>query len=256
MKKIGLFFIVLFIMVLSLTACSSDEGSEVDTPPTATPVVNVPDQPESDESEPEAPPDVDVDTSRGLFDSEAMIANLQDYVLRPEDLPNEYRIIDGGELHQTNLRVIQTVGEVEGKRYMAATDRQDGWSLELERVNREELIPYTLFTQIEVFETSEGAQTAFGPDWLPVYQETEDEDKIPNWIEGGCDFGDGCILYYYEKLDPATELTTLEYEMVFVVKNVLGKIMGRGVDYDMDPEFFNDAAEILFSKVEAAPEAE
>jgi hypothetical protein len=258
MKKISLFFIVLIIIALALTACSSDEGSDVDTPPTATPVINVPEQPESDEAELESeePPEVDVNSSRGLFDSDTMIENLQNYVLRSEDLPNEYRIIGGGELHHNNQRVINTVGEVEGKRYMAATGRLDGWSLELERVKRDELIPYTFYSQVEVFETTEGAQTAFSPDWLPVYQETEDEDKIPNWIEEGCDYGDGCLLYFFEKLDPATELTTLQYEMVFVYRNVVGKIMARGVDYDMAPDYFSDAAEIFFSKVDAAPLAD
>jgi hypothetical protein len=267
MKKYSLIFIVIFVIALVLTACSSDaasEASEAPEEPKPTAVANVPDQPEESktddetmtEAEPEAPPEVEVDTSKGLFDSAAMVENLDAYVLRPEDMPNQYKIPADGEQHMTNLKVINSVGEVMGKRYMAASGRIDGWYLELQRVNKEELIPYTIFSQIEVFETSDGAETAFGPEWLPVYQETEDDTKTPNWIEDGCDLGDACLMYYYEELDPATELTILQYEVVFVYKNVLGKVMGRSPDYDMNPEFIQNAAQILFDKIDAAPLAE
>ena len=267
MKKFSLFFIVIFIVALALTACSSgDSASEpaedVSAPeePTATAVANVPDQPkeESDdaEAEPEAPPEVEVEAGKDLFDSAAMVEELDAYVLRPEDMPNQYKIPANGEQHMTNLKVINTIGEVKGKRYLAASGRIDGWSLELERVNKEELIPYKIYSQIEVFETSEGAATAFGPEWLPVYQEGEEGAPTPNWIEDGCDLGDACVMYYYEELDPATELTILQYEIVFVYNNVIVKVMGRSPDYDMKPDYIENTAQLLFDKIDAAPLAE
>ena len=63
-------------------------------------------------------------------------------------------------------------------------------------------------------------------------------------------------MYYYEKLDPATELTTLQYEVAFVYKNVLAQAMGRGLDFDMKPEYIVEAAETLFEKIDTAPMAE
>jgi hypothetical protein len=246
MKKKYLLLIVAFVIAVALTACSSG-GEQGPSEPEPTAVVNVPEEAE------EAPEDApDVSGSRGLFDAEAMVENLDDYVLRIEDLPNEYRIVSDGEQHMTNLKVINAVGEVEGKRYIAATARVDGWTLELERVNKDELVPYTIFSQNEVFETSEGAQTAFGSDWFHAYS---DEEMEPNWVEDGCDFGDACVMFYYEKLDPATELTTLQYEVAFVYKNVLAQVMGRGLDFDMKPEYIVEAAEILFEKIDAAPMA-
>jgi hypothetical protein len=264
MKKISIFFIVIFIVALALTACSSDSADEAPEEPKPTAVANVPDQPKDAEPEgeapaeeqPEAPPEVKVDTSRGLFDTAAMIESLDAYVLRPEDMPNQYKIIVDGEQHMNNLKVINSVGEVEGKRYIAGTGRMDGWTLELQRVNKEELIPYTIFTQVEVFETSEGAEAAFGQDWLPVYQENEDETKDPHWVEGGCDLGDACLMYYYERIDPATEVTILQYEVVFIDRNVVSTVMGRGADYDMNPKYVGDVAQILFDKVDAAPQSE
>jgi hypothetical protein len=264
MKKMGLFFVIMAILALVLVACSSGSDAAAEPtappPPTATAIANVPDQPEASESEetsaepPEAP---DVKTSKEVFDVTAMTENLGDYVLRPENMPNDYNIVENGELHLTNSRIINTMGEVNAKRYIADTSRVDGWSLELQRVKKEELLPYTFVTQVEVFETSEGAANAFSEDWLPVYQESEDENApVPTWIDNGCDLGDACIMYYYEKLDPATELTTLQYEIVFVYRNVVGKIMARGIDYDMNVDYFEQMAQIFFDKIDAAPLAE
>jgi hypothetical protein len=185
-----------------------------------------------------------------IFDTEKLVENLDDFVLRSEDMPAQYRLVEDGEHHITNRRVINTIGQVEGKRYIAASSRLDGWSIELERVKKEDLTPYTIFSQVEVFATTEGAQTAFGPDWFHAYT---DKNRTPNWIEEGCDIADACIMYYYEKFDPTTELTTLQYEIAFVYKNVLAQVMGRSLDFDMNPEYVVQAAEFLFEKIDTAP---
>jgi len=264
MKKIGLFFVIMAVLVLALVACSSGADTAAEPtappPPTATAIANVPEQAETSDSEetsaepPEAP---EVKTSDQIFDSAAMAENLDDYVLRPEDFPNQYKIVEGGELHLSSGRIINMMGEVNAKRYIASTGRVDGWALELQRAKKDELLPYTFYSQVEVFETAEGAAKAFSEEWLPVYQESDEEDApVPTWIEGGCDLGDACIMYYYEKLDPATELTTLQYEIVFVYRNVVGKIMARGADYDMDVDYFKQMSQVFFSKIDAAPLAE
>lgn len=255
MKYRRLFLILVFVILLALTACTSGESEKTDSPelePTA--VANVPEQ--SEESAPEVEEPVEapkVSESRGVFDAETIVENLDDYVLRADDMPHQYRLVVDGEQHLTNRKVINTVGEVEGKRYLAASSRLDGWSLELERVKKEDLIPYTLISQIEVFETVDGAQTAFGTDWFHAYT---DEDREPNWIEEGCDIGDACVIYYYEKLEPTTELTTLQYEVAFVYKNVLAQVMGRGLDFDMKPEYVVESAESQFEKIDTAPMVE
>jgi hypothetical protein len=257
MKKISLFFIVLFIIALALTACSSDEPE--DTGPSApepTAVVNVPEQPEEGEEAPEeeAPPEApEVEESEGTFDIEAMVDGLEYYVLRLDDMPDPYKIVVDGEQHMTNLRVINTVGEVDGKRYIAATGRVDGWFLELERVHKADLIPATITSYIQVFETSEGAKTAFGPDHLEVYT---NEEREANFIEDGCDLGDACVIYYYEKLEPTTEVTILQYEVAFVYKNTLSVVMGRGLDFDMNPDYLLNAASIMIDKIDTAQLAE
>jgi hypothetical protein len=266
-----LFFPFVFVVLIALTACSSGRSEEIATPaldstntsvpdPTDTPtpeptaVANVPETPTENAPEQEEPTETpDSVVSQGVFDTEKLVENLDDFVLRSEDMPNQYRLVENGEQHITNRRVMNTVGQAEGKQYIAASNRLDGWSMELERVNKEDLTPYTIFSQVEVFETTEGAQTAFGTDWFHAYT---DENRKPNWIEDGCDIGDTCIMYYYEKVDPTTELTTLQYEVAFVYRNVLAQVMGRSLDFDMNPEYVVQAAESLFGKIDTAPLAE
>jgi hypothetical protein len=265
--------------VLVVTACSSDRSEDVNSPePELTGVVKETEQhvattpvekelvdddlgvlevtevveastPENEEPEQEP----DISESYELFDVDSIVQNLDDYVLRSEDLPNQYRLLADGEQHNTNLKVLNTIGQAEGKRYIAATSRLDGWSLELERVNKLDFTPYTILSQVEVFDTAEGARTAFGPDWFHAYT---NEVREPNWIENGCDLGDSCLMYYYEKIDPATELVTLQYEVAFVYNNVLAQVLGRGLDFDYDPEYVVEIAEILFEKIDSAPKVE
>ncbi|NIR65801.1 MAG: hypothetical protein GWN00_25295 [Aliifodinibius sp.] len=59
-------------------------------------------------------------------------------------------------------------------------------------------------------------------------------------------------MYYYEKFDPATELTQLQYEVVFLYDNLLATVMGRGLDIDMNPDYILNAAEIMYGKIDAA----
>ena len=275
MKIHPLFLVFVLVGLIALTACSFGSSEKDDLPainptntampdptktsiplPTDTPTpeptaVNVPETSEEnvpEEIEPTETPDIV--ESQGIFDTQKLIENLDDFVLRSEDMPNSYRLVEDGEYHITNRRVLNTIGQAEGKQYIAASNRLDGWSIELERVNKEDLTPYTMFSQVEVFATTEGALTAFGPDWFHVYT---NENRKPNWTEEGCDIADACIMYYYEKFDPVTELTTLQYEIAFVYKNVLAQVMGRSLDFDMNPEYVVQAAESLFGKIDTAP---
>jgi len=104
--------IVIIVILLALTACSSDGNGDTgasEFEPTS--VANVPEQPDESVPEEEEPVEApEISKSDGLFDTEAMVENLDDYVLRVEDMPNQYKIVADGEQHLTNLKVINTVG--------------------------------------------------------------------------------------------------------------------------------------------------
>lgn len=171
---------------------------------------------------------------------------LSEFVLRPDDLPDDYRIPSGGESRWSNKGLINELGEVEAKEYIVATGRVDGWRLELERANKEDIAPSRFESTAELFESNEGARLALTPEWFKAYQEDYPEST---WIEDGCDIGDECIFYFHEKYDAATELTTLTYEVAFVHQNVLIWILGRGLEIDMSQDYVLDAAQSLYDRI-------
>jgi hypothetical protein len=235
--------LTLLLALTLLAACSTQVPPVVtDAPPivsTPTAISNLPEA----QVEETAPPET------GRFDPEAFASSLGDYVLRPTDLPNAYRVPEDGEKRISNLGVIQNIGEVKGKHYIVQTGRVDGWYLQLERRRKEEIIPGVMESAIELFESSEGAKLALSPEWFQAYQ---DEDNPPTWIEDGCDIGDQCLFFYYQSIDPATEVTKLEYDVAFVYKNVMVWVLGRGLDIDVKPEYVLKAAEAVYTRLEQA----
>jgi hypothetical protein len=172
------------------------------------------------------------------------------YILRPDDLQVAYKIPPGGEKRISNAGVIQERGEVEGKRYIIATRRVDGWYIQMERRRKEDIAPAAYESRLELFETQSGARLALSPEWFPPLK---DEENPPTFVEGGCDLGQGCLFYYYQRLDKATNLTYLQYHVAFTYRNVLVWVMGRGLDFDVDPQTVLATARIALNKLENAP---
>ena len=180
------------------------------------------------------------------YNVNATQGKLSEFLLHPEDLPDDYRIPSGGEKRWSNKGLINEIGEVEAKEYIVATGRVEGWRIELERVNKEDIAPGRFQSEVELFETNEGARLALTPEWFKAYQEDYAEST---WIEDGCEIGDKCIFYFHEKYDPATELTTVTYEVAFVHRNVLVWVLGRGLDIDMSQDYVLDAAQSVYDKI-------
>ena len=231
------------IFTIFVSACSggatptpADTSREVGTP---TPVSNLPDQQQENTKAPE----------RDRLDPEEFANAIGDFVLRPDDLPNAYRVPEGGERRVSNLGIIQQMGEVAGKHYIVNTGRVEGWQIKLERRKKEDIAPGAFESAIELFESSDGAALALSPEWFKAYK---DENKTPTWVEAGCDLGDECLFYYYQSIDPATNLTKLEYDVAFSYKNVIVWVMGRGLDIDTKSDYVLKAAEAVYKRLEAA----
>jgi hypothetical protein len=186
------------------------------------------------------------DVSEESYDINDAKPKLKEFILRPEDLPNDYRVPSGGERRFNNEGLINQIGELEAKEYIVATGRVDGWRIELERVNKEDIAPGRFESEVELFETNEGARTALTPEWFKAYQEDYVEST---WIEDGCDIGDKCIFYYHEKYDDAAGLTTVTYEVAFVHRNLLVWILARGLDVDMSQDYVLDVAQSVYDKI-------
>ncbi len=234
--------VILITALVFTSGCSSQLAPAPEEPRqeygTPTPVSNLP-----GEVQETRPPE------RGRLDPEVFAPALGNFVLRPDDLPHDYRVPQHGEKRVSNLGVIQDVGEVSGKHYIVSTGRVEGWFLQLERKKKADIAPAAFESTIELFESSDGAQLAISPEWFKAFKEG---NKTPTWIEGGCDLGDECLFYYYESLDPATNLTKLEYDVAFAYKNVLVWVMGRGLDIDVTPDYVLDAAGAVYRRLEGA----
>ena len=184
------------------------------------------------------------------FDPSTMENQLSSFVLRDDDLPDDYRLPTGGESRRTTLVLINEMGELQAKRYVLATGRVNGWMIQLERERKDAFAPSAMESSIQLFETNDGAKLALSPEWYPAFQDGE-----PNWVDGGCDFGEECLFYQSSKTDPASQITTLRYDVAFVYRNVLIWVMGRGLDIDVTPEYILDAAGAIYDKLETyAPE--
>lgn len=246
MKKTTILTLLLLIIVWAIAGCSD-----------ALPTTTSDGQANSTESEEQSSgetgqEETDQESAAPAepLNTENLLTNLSKLVLRPADLPNEYRALSGEEIHATNLYLVQTMGELPAKRYINATGRLDGWSLSLERVNKADIVPGNIQSSIEVFPTVEGAQTALTPDWYKAYQ---DEENKPEFVEGVCNLGDKCLLYFYETKDPASDLVTIRYEVAFAYKNVVVWVMARGLDIDIKQGYLLDAGAKILAKLEAAP---
>jgi len=195
--------------------------------------------------------DLSLSDSGKSFDFEVMEDELSSFVVRDEDLPDEYRLLPGGESSLPTLALINEIGEIQAKQYISATGRVNGWKIQLERERKDVFAPSYFESSIELFETNDGAHLALTPEWYPAYQDGE-----PTWVDGGCDLGDECLFYYSKKHDPTTQLTTLRYEVAFVYRNVLVWVMGRGLDVDVTPEYILDAAQVLMNKLDSYAQAQ
>ena len=232
------------IFVLILTACGAKD--EVDSSAkTETPQEN-----RSDTDNSAAKSEDNQKVEDDLLDAEAMVENLGEYLLRPDDLSDQYSVPEGGEQRLATIRLIQNMGEIEAKTYIKETNRIDGWWLELRRKNKDDFVPSTIESSIELFDSEQGARSASSPDYYPLYQ---DEEREYTPVAGGCNLGDRCKFFRSEKEDPTTETVIEEYIVAYTYKNAFVWVMARGFAFDMDTDYVLDAAEKILTKLESAP---
>ena len=259
MKQMRNIFLTLLLTALVLGACSfpfkDSPDSQAETVESA--VENLPEGSvntaegveaptnSGQDSQPEAEP-VSGANPAAAFDVDRTEDRLAQLVLRNEDLPHDYRLPTGGETNLATSTLINEMGEIQAKQYITATGRVTGWKIALERIKKEDFAPNTIENSIELFATAEGAQLALSETWYPAYRDVREL----KWVDGGCNIGDQCIFYYTEKHDPASQLTTLTYEIAFTDRNTLVWVMGRGLDIDIAPDYILNTAQTAFDKLE------
>jgi hypothetical protein len=209
---------------------------EPDPEPTSTPEPPPPSEP-VEEPAPSIP-DEPLNTSR-------LLNSIEDVMLHPEDLVEEYVMQNNKEV--TNDRVIQQTLWTDGRQYNSITGRITGWNTYMERVGNT-YAPYSFRTRLEVFETIQGAQTAFSSDWLFIFNDTN--LNISEFLSTDCQYGHQCVLAYYEENIPGTTDYNLEYHLVFRYRNVSVYVFSKGLEGTVNENTVYEIAELVISRLE------
>ncbi len=173
------------------------------------------------------------------------------YVLLRTDLPQDYYLPAGETGRVSNKEFIGSLGELQGKQYVAATGRVDGWETRLKRSSSGVIAPAGYYSTIDVFESNAGASLALSPEWFWAY--TNPERAPSEWLKDGCDLGQECLMWVNDKFDPATRLTTLTYHVAFRYHNVVVWVSGHGLDVDIAPEDVLNAAQAVLNRLAERP---
>ena len=184
--------------------------------------------------------------------TEKLSRAINEYVLRPGDLSEDYYVKSNGEKIWGNRAVILERGELDGKAYIVDTGRSDGWYINLRRSDNTVIGPATYTNTVEIFETNDGARLALSPEYFKAYTDDKYEFEI---LDKNCNIGNECVTYTAEKFDPVTRLTTVRYDIGFVYKNVLVWISVTGLDVEIREADVLEAAQIILEKLEGFAES-
>lgn len=178
-------------------------------------------------------------------DTESLLLNIDDLVLKPSDLPGNYST--DYSTHFSNEHIVNVMGAAAAKTYALETDRVDGWQVYYTRVGAGQLVPEFFFNRTELFETTQGAALALSEDFFPAYT---DEDKAPDeWLR--CNYGQECIMYSYREVKAGAGAANVRIDMAFRYKNVLIWLYVQGQEGEATEEYLYDAADILINRIDA-----
>ncbi len=186
----------------------------------------------------EAAPAEPLDTAR-------LLPALNMIVLRPEDIKNDYTLVNDREVD--NDRIVTQMDWADGRQYNAITGRLNGWNTYMERANPNDYAPISYRTKVEVYETIEGAAKAMSPDWLFIYYQEEFANAS---VDDSCTIGDDCIYLYKEEVVPGTEDVRVEFHIIYRYRNVVVYAFVIGFEGEAVQDHLVEVADLLLSRLE------
>jgi hypothetical protein len=173
------------------------------------------------------------------------ISNMHIITLKNDDFPIAYK-------HTTNNRISndQVIGMMtveKGKTYILDTGRVDGWDTFIEKLDNKDIGPSSYESRVEIFETVEGAKTAFSPEYLWVYT---NNNRAPDEIlDDHCEFGDECLYLSYVDVTPGSTTVNVRWDYVFRYKNVIAWVYVKGTDIETFEEDAYNAAKTVYDRL-------
>ncbi len=175
----------------------------------------------------------------------------KDYLLQPEDIPDPY-YLPGSDWSGSypNDKIIDVRGADDGRAYLDATGRIEGWFVWYTLEDNTKLAPEKIGCYIVFYRTGEGARLAIGPQWHPVYNEAQ--EGIAELVDVNLDLGQSNLVYIYKEQEPNQDYL-LDYNIEFIYRNTLTVITGHGLESRVKQSYLLDLARKVLSKLEAAP---
>ncbi|MGD8455837.1 MAG: hypothetical protein PVF83_05580 [Anaerolineales bacterium] len=177
--------------------------------------------------------------------STKLISNMHILTLRNDDFPIAYKHTTNNRL--SNDQVIGMMTVEKGKTYIIDTGRMDGWDTYIEKLDNKDIGPSAYQSRVEVFETAEGAKTAFSPEYLWVYT---NPNRTPDEIlDDNCEFGNECLYLYYVDVTAGSTTVNVRWDYVFRYKNVIVWVFVKGSDIETFEEDAYNAAKTVYDRL-------
>ena len=188
--------------------------------------------------------------SANIFDGDPVetskfVSNMHIITLRDSDFAVSYKHSKNSRLSNDELLGLMTIEA--GKTYLIQTGRVDGWDTYIEKLDNKDIGPSFYQTRVEIFETVEGAELAFSPEWLWVYTNIK---RAPDEIlDDNCEFGDECLYLSYVDTVPGSTIVNVRWDYVFRYKNIIAWVYVKGSDIETFEQDANDAAQLVYDRI-------
>jgi hypothetical protein len=178
------------------------------------------------------------------------------FLILPRDIPPEgkYYLPDILSLSQeTNDHLISAWGGDKGRKYILATERENGWSVIYDRGVLSITMPRRVFCNVITYKTAVGAQLS-----LTNYKAAEksplQNSKVEYYTDKKVEIGDQSNFYSFYNIFEDGENTT-GYSIEFTYRNIMVIVSGLDDNYhqNVSPDLVEQLAQVVLSKLQAAP---
>lgn len=265
MKKLALILILSWLLSACSSGISTIDPNAVQTaiaqtaaanptktlpPPTETPVPTDTPTPTLTETATPLPTSTPTDTPSPTPDLQVIDADPYTFLLKKEDLPEDanYYLPNSSWISpHRNSEVVGGWGVEEGRLYLEATGRVDGWWASYLRGSSTVIAPEEIYDNVVMYRTSEGAK-------LTINEHSTCDDPDTEYLELERDLviGDITRVCMYREMQSSGENREW-YRIEFVYRNYFHGIVAWGWEKDIRPEYVEEVARTLLAKLEAAP---
>lgn len=180
-------------------------------------------------------------------------ANPQDFLLQRLDLPADakYYLPNSSWMSpHRNSEVVSGHGVDEGREYLAATGRVDGWVVYYNRGTRTVIAPEEIFDNVVLFSTAKGAQLL-----MTKYSNCSEVGTEYTKVDTDLKIGDMTNVCFRREMQSSGEYKVW-YLLEFSYRNYSHTVGGYGFEKEVKIEYIAEIARTLLAKLEAAPLSE